>query len=310
MMRRVPLAFAKYHGLGNDFVLVEGPLMEPARARRVCDRHRGVGADGVVTILPPRTPGAAVEMHIYNPDGSVAEMCGNAVRCLARHLAERRGLEGRIRIDTGAGTKECTLHRGADGAVEAVSVEMGPARLEGEQDFQVGAESLHALRVSMGNPHAVLFDPAPTRERAAALGPRIEQAVAGGVNVGFARPGPTGIDLVVWERGAGLTDACGTGACAATVAAVRRGDVRPDAPVEVRLPGGTLHDHRLRRPLARHDARAGGAGVRGRGGPLDGGPDRSHPRRRRRALLPGAVPGGAPGGRPPGPLGRVRAPTR
>ena len=240
MMRRVPLRFWKYHGLGNDFVLVEGPLMDAARARRVCDRHRGVGADGVVTILPPRTAGAAAEMHIYNADGSVAEMCGNAVRCLARHLAETRGLEGRIRIDTGAGPKECTLHRGPRGEVEAVSVEMGPARLEGEQDFRVGGEALHALRVSMGNPHAVIFEPAPSRERAAALGPPIERAVPGGVNVGFARASAGGLDLVVWERGAGLTDACGTGACAATVAAVRRGEVRPGAPVEVRLPGGAL----------------------------------------------------------------------
>jgi diaminopimelate epimerase len=240
MMRRVPLRFWKYHGLGNDFVLVDGPLMDPARARRVCDRHRGVGADGVVTILPARTPGAAAEMHIYNPDGSVAEMCGNAIRCLARHLASTRGLEGRLRIDTGAGTRECTLHPGAGGAVEEVTVEMGPARLEGEQEFTVGGERLHAVRVSMGNPHAVIFDPAPSRERAAVLGPPVERAVPGGVNVGFARAGGGGLDLVVWERGAGLTDACGTGACAAAVAAVRRGDVRPDAPVEVRLPGGAL----------------------------------------------------------------------
>ncbi len=239
MMRRVPLRFAKYHGLGNDFVLVEGPVMDAVRARRVCDRRRGIGADGVVTVLPPRTPGAAAAMHIYNSDGSVAEMCGNAVRCLARHLADRRGLEGEIRIDTDAGTKSCTLHRDERGAVASVSVDMGPAQVQGEQDFRVAGETLHATRVSMGNPHAVLFDD-PSRERAAAVGPVLERAVAGGVNVGFARPGADGIDLVVWERGAGLTDACGTGACAATVAAVRSGAVRAGAPVEVRLPGGAL----------------------------------------------------------------------
>jgi len=239
MMRRVPLRFAKYHGLGNDFVLVEGPLVTAERARRLCDRRRGVGADGVVTILPPRTAGAAATMHIYNPDGSVAEMCGNAIRCLARHLAETRGLAGRMRIDTDAGTKECTLHRGTDGAVEAVSVEMGPARFEGEQELRIGAETVRATRVSMGNPHAVLFDE-PSRARAAALGPLIEKAVPGGVNVGFARPRAGGIDLVVWERGAGLTDACGTGACAAAVAAARRGEVETGVPVEVRLPGGVL----------------------------------------------------------------------
>lgn len=233
------LRFAKYHGLGNDFVVVDGPLMDAPRARRLCDRHRGVGADGVVTILPARSPGAVAAMHIYNPDGSVAEMCGNAIRCLAVHLAATRGAPDAQVIDTGAGPKRCTLHRGAGGAIEAVSVEMGPARVEGEQDFDLPGERLHAIRVNMGNPHAVIFD-RPTRERAAAVGPLVEKAVAGGVNVGFARPGDGGIELVVWERGAGLTDACGTGACAAAVAAVRGGTAKAGAPIDVRLPGGRL----------------------------------------------------------------------
>ena len=94
------LRFAKYHGLGNDFVLVDGPLIDAARAIRICDRRRGVGADGVVTILPPRSPGAVATMHIYNPDGSVAEMCGNAIRCLAVHLAVTRGAPDAQVIDT------------------------------------------------------------------------------------------------------------------------------------------------------------------------------------------------------------------
>jgi diaminopimelate epimerase len=270
----VTIRFSKWHGLGNDFVLVEGPPIGPERARRVCDRRRGIGADGVVSIQPPRTPGAAAAMHITNSDGSIAEMCGNAIRCVARHLGEGRGLEGAIRIDTDAGLKiaemcgnaircvarqlgegrglegairidtdaglkTCTLHRDPQGAVTSISVEMGPARLEGEQVFDLGGEALRATRVSMGNPHAVLFD-APTRERAGAVGPAIERAVPGGVNVGLARPARGGIDLVVWERGAGLTDACGTGACAAAVAAVQRGDVKAGEPVAVRLPGGTL----------------------------------------------------------------------
>ncbi|HEY6006142.1 MAG TPA: diaminopimelate epimerase [Anaeromyxobacter sp.] len=235
------LRFAKYHGLGNDFVLVEGPLSTPERARRICDRRRGIGADGLVTILPPRTPGAAATMHITNSDGSVAEMCGNAIRCVAKHLAERRGLDGTLRIDTDAGTKTCTLHRGEAGEVAAVSVEMGAAKVEGEAEFTVGAETLRAVRVSMGNPHAVLFErEAPSVERAGKVGPAIEKAVRGGVNVGFARPGPEGIDLVVWERGAGLTDACGTGACAAAVASLRRGAAKAGAPIPVRLPGGVL----------------------------------------------------------------------
>jgi diaminopimelate epimerase len=233
------LRFAKYHGLGNDFVLVEGPLLGADRARALCDRRRGIGADGLVTVLAPRTPGAAATMHIYNSDGSVAAMCGNAVRCVARHLADRHGLDGTLTIDTDSGPKICTLHRDVAGRVDAVSVEMGPAVLQGEQEFVVEGERHRAVRVSMGNPHAVLFEP-PSRERALRLGPPIEAAVAGGVNVGFALAAGGAIDLVVWERGAGLTDACGTGACAAAVASVQAGTVPTDRPVEVRLPGGSL----------------------------------------------------------------------
>jgi diaminopimelate epimerase len=234
-----PLRFTKYHGLGNDFVVVDGPLMEAARAARLCDRRRGVGADGLLTVLPPRTPGAAASMHLYNADGSVALMCGNGIRCLARHLAELQGGAGELVIDTDAGPRTCTVHRGAGGAFEAVSVEMGPARVEGEQLFTVGTEHLRALRVDMGNPHAVLFDE-PTQARAAVIGPAIERQVPGGVNVGLARPGPHGIELVVWERGSGLTDACGTGACAAAVASTLSGAIPAGAPVKVRLPGGRL----------------------------------------------------------------------
>jgi len=236
----VTLPFTKYHGLGNDFVVVEGPLMDAARAARLCDRRRGIGADGVLTLLPPRTPGAAATMHIYNSDGSVAAMCGNGIRCVAKELGDRRSPRAaELLVDTDSGPKRCTLHRGPDGRVTSVEVEMGPAKLLGDEVFAVGDEKLAAVRVSMGNPHAVLFD-APTRERALAVGPVLEKLVPGGVNVGFARPGPAGIDLVVWERGAGLTEACGTGACAAAVAAVSRGLVPAGQPVEVRLPGGPL----------------------------------------------------------------------
>jgi diaminopimelate epimerase len=233
------LRFAKYQGLGNDFVVVEGDeLMSADRARRLCDRRRGVGADGVLSILPARAGGAAY-MHIYNSDGSVAAMCGNGVRCVARHLAETRALAGDLVVETDAGPRRCRIVRGAGGAVETIAVDMGPARVEGEQVFEVAGERLHALRVSMGNPHAVFFDRA-TRERAAAIGPLVEAAVPGGVNVGFATVRDGGVDLVVWERGAGLTEACGTGACAAAVAAVNTGRAQPGAPIEVRLPGGPL----------------------------------------------------------------------
>lgn len=231
--------FWKYHGAGNDFVVVEGPPLPTAEeALRLCDRRRGIGADGVLTVLPPRAGGAAF-MHVHNSDGSVAEMCGNGIRCVARHLAERGGLEGDLLVETQSGTRRCTVHRDAQGRVEAVTVDMGAARLEGEQVFQLGEERLEALRVSMGNPHVVIFD-GPSRGQAERVGPAIERLVPGGVNVGFARAHPGGLDLLVWERGAGLTEACGTGACAAAVAAVRSGRVPGGGPVAVRLPGGVL----------------------------------------------------------------------
>src|ERR671939_1809640 len=122
-MSSVPLTFWKYQGLGNDFVVVEADeLMSAERATRLCDRRRGVGADGVLSVLPPRGGGAAY-MHIYNSDGSVAAMCGNGIRCVARHLAERRGLAGDLVIDTDAGPTRCIVHRDPRGGVESISVE-------------------------------------------------------------------------------------------------------------------------------------------------------------------------------------------
>ena len=234
----MPLHFWKYHGLGNDFVVVEGSdLMTAERAVRICDRRRGVGGDGVLTVMPPRAGGVAY-MHIYNPDGSVAAMCGNGIRCVARHLAESRGLAGAFVVETDAGPRTCTVHRGA-GGVEAVTVQMGTARIEGGQEFTVGDERVRTLRVSMGNPHAVALD-GPEGFRAGSVGPAIEAQVPGGVNVGFGRAHDREIDLVVWERGAGLTDACGTGACAAAVTALHEGRIRGEGPVTVHLPGGDL----------------------------------------------------------------------
>jgi diaminopimelate epimerase len=238
-MARVSLHFWKYHGLGNDFVVVEtAELMSADRARRLCDRRRGIGADGVLSVLPPRAGGVAY-MHIYNSDGSVAAMCGNGIRCVARHIAERRGLAGDLVVETDAGAKRCVVHRDRTGGVDSVSIEMGPARWLGEEEFRVGSEVLRAERVSMGNPHAVFFGDA-TVARATELGPHIERAVEGGVNAGFASARGGGLDLVVWERGAGLTDACGTGACAAAVAAVKKGLLPAGEPLEVHLPGGAL----------------------------------------------------------------------
>ncbi len=237
-MPAVATRFWKYQGLGNDFVVVEAESVMPApRAVALCDRRRGIGADGVLSVLPAREGGAAY-MHIYNPDGSVAAMCGNGVRCVARHLAETRGLSGVVLVETDAGPRACTVHRGPDG-IEAITVDMGRARIEGPQEFVIGVERVRTVRVSMGNPHAVALD-GPEPGRAGSVGPAIEAQVPGGVNVGFGRAAGRAIDLVVWERGAGLTEACGTGACAAAVAAIHEGRISGEGPVTVRLPGGPL----------------------------------------------------------------------
>ncbi len=235
----VPLPFWKYHGLGNDFVVVEGVRpATPEEAVRLCDRRRGIGADGVLSILPARAGGTAF-MAVVNSDGSHAAMCGNGVRCVARHLAERRSAGWELVVETDGGPKRCIVHRRPGGAVDDVTVEMGPARYEGEEILLAGSERVRAHRVSMGNPHAVAFGEAP-RERAARLGPLLQEAVPGGVNAGFAQLRAGALELVVWERGAGLTEACGTGACAAAVAAVKAGLLQAEVPVEVKLPGGRL----------------------------------------------------------------------
>ncbi len=248
--------FLKYHGLGNDFVLLDrlegGGPPSPQQAIAVCERRRGVGADGVLTLLSSRV--AAARMHVTNADGSVAEMCGNGLRCVARHLAETRLPGAReLLVETDAGLKHCELHR-RDGQVEEVTVEMGapvlePARIPMAVDFErfvdaeieAGGLRLRATAVSMGNPHLVLFG--LERRRAAELAPLLERhpLFPARTNVEFAEVCGDGLDVMVWERGCGFTQACGTGACAAMVAAVLEGRLQAGEERPVKLAGGLLH---------------------------------------------------------------------
>jgi diaminopimelate epimerase len=267
------LPFAKVQGLGNDFIVVDlrpgqpgadtrpSPL-DPDVARALCDRHFGIGADGVLAILPGETGEA--RMRIINADGSEAEMCGNGLRCVAKILHEKDPSLRRpiLNIDTGAGLLACAVEA-KDGRVESVTVDMGRPRLKRGEIPIRGPADAPALKievtagdrafaftgVSMGNPHAVIFvdDPqASLRDLAATYGPRIEMdpLFPRRTNVEFARvrPGEFGseIDLVVWERGCGITLACGTGACATAVAAYLEGRVPDLRPIRVHLPGGTL----------------------------------------------------------------------
>lgn len=250
------LTFRKYHGLGNDFILIDNrhdsqPCLDPATAQRWCDRHFGIGADGVIFALPGQGD-TDYTMRIFNSDGSEPEMCGNGIRCLARFLADLEGVnEKTYRIHTLAGV--ITPQLLADGQVR---VDMGePQLLAGlipttlaaptekviDVPLTVADQTWLVTCVSMGNPHCVTFvddvDAIPLAE----LGPHFEHHshFPQRTNTEFVQViTPDRLKMRVWERGAGITLACGTGACATVVAAVltSKGDRR----CAVELPGGTL----------------------------------------------------------------------
>ena len=241
--------FFKYHGLGNDFVVLDrrasGQDIDEARTRSLCDRHFGVGADGVLTVLP--AAGADARMVVHNADGSVAEMCGNGLRCVAKYLADADpSRPARLQVATGAGVLACELEWGPEG-VSRVTVAMGPAALEapglprGGPFVRQPIEGQLGTAISLGNPHLVLLE-APLA-LADTLGPVLERhpLFPERTNVEFVRPRREGgLTVVVWERGVGLTLACGTGACAAVAASILAGRSPADAWVPVALPGGLL----------------------------------------------------------------------
>ena len=237
------MQFFKYEGLGNDFVVVDAgdeAAVTPARAAALCDRRFGVGADGVLLVLPPRKAGCDVRMRVINADGSVPEMCGNGVRCVAVHVARAKGLlEGTVRVDTDAGVSPCAVEDGHGEGI--VTVDMGLIRLFGDRTLDVGGKSVTVTVADAGNPHAVLFGTF-ARTDVDHLGPRLatHPDFPRGTNVEFSHIAGDGIDLIVWERGVGITLACGTGACATTAVAVAKGLVAKGRPIPVHLPGGRL----------------------------------------------------------------------
>jgi diaminopimelate epimerase len=257
--------FFKYHGLGNDFLVIDarrgGRNVTAAESIALCHRHHGVGGDGVLWLGPPAREGVA-RLIITNSDGSHAEMCGNGIRCVAKYLADRAGVRGdTLAVETDAGLLACELYRAHDGSVESVRVAMGRPRLERaeipmkgatarcvDEPLEVGGEPLRITAVSMGNPHAVSFDGLGLNEdaveRAKRVGPLLEHhpLFPARTNVELARVrSRREIDLVVWERGCGITQACGTGACATTVAAILNDRADAGEEVNVHLLGGTLH---------------------------------------------------------------------
>jgi diaminopimelate epimerase len=237
------LAFHKYEGLGNDFVLVEAEREDDVsadRARALCDRRYGVGGDGVLLVLPPSGAAAQARMKVINADGSVPEMCGNGLRCAVLHLARARGLrEGELVFETGAGLRPCVIDDRE--GLGLVTVDMGVIRISETLALDLDGDVWELALADAGNPHAVTTRPA-TRPIIDAVGPRIatHPRFPAGTNVEFARFEEGAVDLVVYERGVGVTHACGTGACATVAVGVAAGHIAEGEEVTVRLPGGSL----------------------------------------------------------------------
>jgi diaminopimelate epimerase len=254
------MRFAKYHGTGNDFVMIEDMQdslhLDPGSISSLCDRHRGVGADGVIRIAPADE--ADFFMDYANADGEPVEMCGNGIRCLAKYVYDR-GLTTAREIDvlTRAGIKHLLIHA-EDGVAQTVTVDMGPPTLERKglpmtgdpmdrfvgRSFEVDGRTYPATAVSMGNPHLVLFLE-PEDDLGALDVPRLGRMVEhrpefpNRTNAEFVLVQGETIRMRVWERGSGETMACGTGACAALVASALAGRTGRSAAVE--FPGGRLH---------------------------------------------------------------------
>jgi diaminopimelate epimerase len=243
-------AFVKMHGLGNDFVVFDARdaavNLTAMHAKAVANRHFGVGCDTVVVIRPGGAQ-ADASVLFYNADGSESESCYNATRCVARLLLDERGL-ARVKLVTKGGMLICS-----DAGKGAVTVDVGAPRLDWKQVplaremdttnflIEVGGSSVPVSAVSMGNPHCVLFVPDAQNAPVTSLGPKIEHLplFPNRTNVEFAQVlDPGKIRMRVWERGVGVTLACGTGACATAVAAIRRG--LTGRKVEVVLDGGSL----------------------------------------------------------------------
>lgn len=249
--------FWKYEGTANDFVVVEADSpdadLDPAVVQRLCDRHRGVGADGFLLVTPSRT-GAGVRMVIRNSDGSRPEMCGNGVRCVVLHLAlrarELRGVreaQGSVVVESDAGPRACTWVLAPGERPESAEVDVGMGRiLVGDVvELTHDGKRFTAQRADAGNPHAVSFDEFDDATLDS-LGARLQRSelFPHGVNlerVRGLRPGGAGrLAVDVFERGVGRTFACGTGACAVAAVALARGHGAVASPIEVELPGGVL----------------------------------------------------------------------
>ena len=238
------ISFTKMHGAGNDYIYVNTLLYnvpDPEKAAIVwSDRHKGIGSDGLVLIGKSTIPEADFTMRIFNADGSEAMMCGNASRCIGKYLYERAlTTQTQIRLLTNSGVKTLSLHV-FNGVVESVTVDMGEPQLENPEQFVSSRDLGQGTFVSMGNPHYVIFT--DDINQVGKTGPKLEYHAAfpQRCNIEFACIENDGsIRTRVWERGSGITHACGTGACATAVAACITG--RTGRQSSIVMDGGTLN---------------------------------------------------------------------
>ena len=233
------LRFEKWEGLGNDFVVVEaadvGAGFGAEQARLLCDRRFGIGGDGVLVVARGE-PGLDGRMVVWNADGSRPEMCGNGLRCVASALVPP-GQSAQLTIATDAGPRTCEVARDGDRA--EVTIGMGRAAFGEPLVVAIDGREHRFATASMGNPHAITFEPydAAARDR---VGPVVCTTPPEGTNVEFVAQEGEVLRVVVWERGVGYTLACGTGACAVAAEAVRTGRAAHDRELRVALPGGEL----------------------------------------------------------------------
>ena len=236
------MRFTKMEGLGNDYLYHFGEIENPAEVSvKLSDRHFGIGSDGIILI--DQSDKADFKMRIFNADGSEAKMCGNGIRCVGKFVYDKGCTDKtEIEIETLSGIKYLKLNV-RDGKVESVCVNMGKAEVSPPVTLSVRSEEITVFPVSTGNPHAVLFVDDAESAPVTTVGPQIEHndAFPGGVNVEFAQLiAPNTMRMRVWERGSGVTMACGTGACATASAAVSKGLCAFGQPIFVQLDGGTL----------------------------------------------------------------------
>lgn len=240
------MRLTKHQGLGNDFLVLLDlngvHAVSPDLARAVCDRHRGIGADGLLHVTAGAGP-ADVTMALYNADGTRAEMSGNGIRCLGQAVLQTEVVAGpRVRVATDAGLRTLEILPTDEPHTHVVTVDMGSVDDQGDATDWIGPGVVAAGWASMGNPHLVLYAPEPDQAPdVVEVGRLVNDKTPGGANVEVIAVGPENDEIIleVYERGVGPTLACGTGACAAAAVAHRWGLVGRD--VRVRMPGGTAH---------------------------------------------------------------------